>query len=158
MAQGTANVPAPGAPLPSPTVSVELRTGSAPPTVHEVHEVNFLIGTVPGCDLRLPGAGLPSVVCLLSRQPTGLMFRKLAPVLSITVNGTPASAAKLADGDRIKIGSVELCMRIPEDPSVGWVESSRPTAVVVDFEDSSHPPQDSDQARQFAERDRKSVV
>src|SRR5262249_13363761 len=55
MARDTANLPSSGALSPLPAVSLELRTGSALPTTHEVHDVGFLVGTVPGCDLRLPG-------------------------------------------------------------------------------------------------------
>jgi chromosome segregation ATPase len=161
MAQGIAKVPAPGAPLPLPTVSVELRTGSALPTVHDIHDVGFLIGTVPGCDLRLPGSGLPSVICLISRYATGVQLRKLAPLLRITVNGEPAGAVALSDGDRIGIGPVELGMRIRENSgaAVGWVESSRPTnkpeAQARDshagLEESTHPTKDAEQARRLAE-------
>jgi hypothetical protein len=152
MAQGIANAPDSGAPPPLPTVSVELRTGSALPTTHDIHDVSFLIGTVPGCDLRLPGAGLPSVVCLLSRQPSGLVLRKLAPVLRITVNDKPATTAPLSDGDRIKIGPVELHLRIKG--SVGWVESSRPTIDPVGLEDSTHPTEFQEREEELRRKER----
>jgi hypothetical protein len=149
MAQGLANAPSLGASEPLPAVSLELRTGSALPTVHDLHDVSFLIGTVPGCDLRLPGANLPSVVCLLSRHAGGVTLRKLAPVHTITINGKAATVAPLADGDSIRIGSIELRIRVTMKNPVGWVESSRPTDIAsptqeqgsesVGFENSTHP-------------------
>jgi chromosome segregation ATPase len=112
MARDTANLPASGALSPLPAVSLELRTGSALPTTHEVHDVGFLVGTVPGCDLRLPGANLPSVLCLLSRHAAGATLRKLATVLPITINGRAVATSALADGDSIKIGGAELRVRV----------------------------------------------
>jgi hypothetical protein len=108
MAQGVFPPPAPGAPGPLPAVTLELRIGSAPPTAHSVHDDSFLIGTVPGCDLRLPGSNLPSVVCLLSRQINGVSLRKLVPILQITINGRAVTNAPLANGDSIRIGAVGL--------------------------------------------------
>jgi hypothetical protein len=108
MAQGIPSSPSPSAPEPLPAVSLELRYGSARPTTHAVNDSSFLIGTVPGCDLRLPGASLPSVVCLLSRDASGVTLRRLAPVLPILVNGRPITTVSLADGDRVSIGPIEL--------------------------------------------------
>jgi chromosome segregation ATPase len=89
-------------------VRLELRHGSAPPVVYDVASVSFLVGTVPGCDLRLPGAALPAVGCLLTRRPDGVELRKLAPIGALLVNGRPASTQRLDDGDRITLGAVEL--------------------------------------------------
>jgi hypothetical protein len=93
-------------------VRVELRHGSAPPILHDVASVSFLVGTVPGCDLRLPGAALPAVCCLLTRRPDGVELRKLAPVGALLVNGQPAGTRRLDDGDRITLGAVELLVRV----------------------------------------------
>ncbi|HMF13436.1 MAG TPA: hypothetical protein VKE94_14055, partial [Gemmataceae bacterium] len=146
----TANVPSPGAPGPLPAVCLELRTGSATHATHDVHDVSFLVGTVPGCDLRLPGGNLPSVLCLISRHASGVTLRKLATVLPITINGRAVTSTPLTDGDSIKIGAAELRVRITAN-SVGWAESSRPTSSAgphrqqrvgsVDLEDSTHPTQ-----------------
>src|SRR5258708_40338328 len=62
-----------------PVVRVEVRAGKAKPTVYEVGDGGFLVGGVPGCDLRLPGPNLPPVLCLIARQPRGASLRKLAP-------------------------------------------------------------------------------
>ncbi len=91
---------------------LELRHGAARPTVYDVTSASFLVGTVPGCDLRLPGNALPAVCCLLTRHPGGVELRKLAPIQPLLVNGRPAAALRLADGDRIRVGAVELLVQI----------------------------------------------
>ncbi|HEX5269634.1 MAG TPA: FHA domain-containing protein, partial [Gemmataceae bacterium] len=113
-------LPSPSPPVPAvpvaadglPALRVEMRHGSAPPVVHEVTSVSFLVGTVPGCDLRLPGAALPAVCCLLTRRPDGVELRKLAPIGALLVNGQPAATRRLDDGDRITLGAVGLLVRI----------------------------------------------
>lgn len=113
-----ASFPSPPAPLAAPAadglpaVRLELRHGSARPTTHDVADVSFLIGSVPGCDLRLPGANLPPVLCLLSREPDGVTLRKLAPTQAVLVNARPVSSAPLADGDRLTIGPCELLVQV----------------------------------------------
>ena len=52
------------APVPSlPVCASRCAPGSGRPTVYEVGDGGFLVGSVPGCDLRLPGANLPPVLC-----------------------------------------------------------------------------------------------
>ncbi len=93
-------------------VRLEMRHGAAKPVALDVPDVGFLVGTVPGCDLRLPGANLPPVLCLITRQPSGAGLRKLAPAQQLLVNGRPVSSAALADGDRVTLGPVELFVRV----------------------------------------------
>src|SRR5438067_4983558 len=64
----TITVPGPAATmahaLPShaaPTVRLELRHGSARSVVYDVPGEEFVLGSAPGCDLRLPGTNLPPV-------------------------------------------------------------------------------------------------
>src|SRR5262249_40785667 len=61
------------------TVRLEVRTGTSTVTSYSVGETGFLLGSVPGCDLRLPGSNLPPVLALIARQPGGASVRKLAP-------------------------------------------------------------------------------
>src|ERR1700733_13235839 len=94
-----------------PTVRVEVRNGSGRPAIYDVAGEEFLIGSVPGCDLRLPGANLPPVVCLIARQADGVRLRKLAPTLPVLVNGQPISQTAptvLTHGDCISIGAVDI--------------------------------------------------
>src|SRR5581483_10496534 len=74
---------------PLPTVRLELRHGSARSIVYDVSDLGFLIGGVPGCDLRLPGMDVPPVLCLITRHAGGAAVRKLVPTQTILVNGRP---------------------------------------------------------------------
>ena len=61
-----------------PEVMLEFHQGAKRTAEFPVAHVDFLIGTVPGCDLRVSGTELPAVLCLLARRPGGLSLRKLA--------------------------------------------------------------------------------
>jgi hypothetical protein len=101
-------------------VRLEVRHGSGRPLLYTVGRDGFLIGSVPGCDLRLPGTDLPPVVCLVTRGPDGRVgVRKLTSVLPLQVNGQPVWTAALANGDRLQLGPVELVARLPPAPSGG---------------------------------------
>src|SRR5262249_9897706 len=95
-----------------PEVRLELRHGSNPPMTFFVGDTAFLIGSAPGCDLRLPGAEVPPVLCLLARRAGSVALRKLASAAPLHVNGKPVSAAPLTDGDRIAIGPFELTAHV----------------------------------------------
>jgi len=98
------------APSPLPAVRLEVRAGGGRPTVYEVGDGGFLIGGVPGCDLRLPGGNVAPVVCLVSRHARGASLRKLAPVQPIAVNGRNVSSTYLNNGDRVTVGNVEVAV------------------------------------------------
>jgi chromosome segregation ATPase len=122
MAQGapaSARSPGPTTAPALPAVRLEVRHGSARSTSHDVSDVGFLIGSVPGCDLRLPGADLPPVVCLIARHAAGATLRKLVPTQPVLVNGRPVSNGPLADGDRIALGAVELHVHISGGRALG---------------------------------------
>ena len=95
-----------------PVVRLEVRMGTARATTHEVSGSGFLVGTVAGCDLRLPGVGLPPLVCLLTPQNTGLHLRKLAALAPLLVDGQTPSSGYLADGAKLSIGANEILVRI----------------------------------------------
>jgi chromosome segregation ATPase len=113
-------------------VEVHLRRGSpdsreaSRPAVYEVGDGGFLIGSVPGCDLRLPGTNLAPVLCLIARQPSGASLRKLAPVQPIAVNGRTVASTYLSDGDRITLGAAELIVRIHGEPGASAPGESPP--------------------------------
>ena len=56
----------------APEVRLELPAGAARPTVYEVHGGEFLIGSVTGCDLRVPGTKLPPVLAVITRHSDGV--------------------------------------------------------------------------------------
>src|SRR5262245_26952215 len=120
-----------GPPTPSwpagATASVRLvvRLGPARTTTYDVGEDGFLIGTVPGCDLRLPGTDLSPVICLISRGPTGASLRKLVPTQPLLLNGSAFSSGPLHNGDRVSLGSVEIGIQAVEsvaDPLQGRLQ------------------------------------
>jgi chromosome segregation ATPase len=104
--------------LPLPEVRLELRHGTAPPASFEMFDGGFLIGTAPGCDVRLPSADLPPVLCLITRTPGGVGIRKLVPTAPLQVNNKPVSQGFLADGDRLRIGAVELSVNVDVPPEL----------------------------------------
>src|SRR5262249_38609256 len=108
-----------------PEVRLEMRQGKGRTTAYTVSDLGFLIGTVPGCDLRVPGAGLPAVLCLLSRNSFGVTFRKLAPTQAILINGQTAAHVQLNDGDRVSVGAVDLVNHIQESGVRGQESEAR---------------------------------
>jgi chromosome segregation ATPase len=101
-----------------PSVRLEVRAGAGRPTVYEVGDGGFLMGGVPGCDLRLPGGNVAPVVCLISRHARGASLRKLAPVQPIAVNGRNVGSTYLNTGDRITVGAVEVVVSLAAGPEV----------------------------------------
>jgi len=89
-------------------VRLEVRTAGSRPVVYEPADGGFLIGSVPGCDLRIPGVNLPPVLALITRHAAGATLRKLAPILPILVNGESINACELLHGDVITLGPVEI--------------------------------------------------
>ena len=94
------------------TVRLEVRSGLGRATTYEVGDGGFLIGSVPGCDLRLPGANLPPIICVIGRSCDAAYLRRLAPVLPILVNGEAVAAASLKDGDTLRIGPIEIVLSV----------------------------------------------
>jgi hypothetical protein len=95
-----------------PVVHLEVRLPHGRPTVYEVGDGGFLIGTVPGCDLRLPAANLAPVLCLIIPHFHGASLRKLAPVQTLTVNGRPVTSTHLQHGDRVAVGGIEVIVSL----------------------------------------------
>lgn len=105
-----------------PTVRLEVRPARGRTAIYEVGDGGFLVGAVPGCDLRLPGTQLPPVLCLIARHAGGASLRKLAPVQPILVNGRQVTNAYLSDGDHLSLGVAEIIVAIsagssPANPS-----------------------------------------
>ncbi|MFQ3592663.1 MAG: hypothetical protein SNJ82_05655, partial [Gemmataceae bacterium] len=111
-------------------VRLEVRSAGSRPALYEPADGGFLIGSVPGCDLRMPGVNLPPVIALITRHATGATLRKLAPILPILVNGESINACELLHGDVITLGPVEVRVSIEgsaETPAVvpDWSERER---------------------------------
>ncbi|MFO0879086.1 MAG: hypothetical protein U0840_17215 [Gemmataceae bacterium] len=97
---------------PVSTVRLEVRVGAARPAIYEVGDGGFLVGGTAGCDLRLPGAATPPVICLIARHASGASLRRLAPMLPLQINGRAAASTYLSDGDVIQVGPPEMQVRL----------------------------------------------
>jgi chromosome segregation ATPase len=152
MAQGSSDSSNPSVPVgtlgPLPTVRLELGHGSTRVTRYDVPEAGFLIGTVPGCDVRLPGTNLPPVVALITRHRHGVVIRKLAPLFAVLVNGQPVSGALLSHGDRLTVGPVELLVHIA---ALDAAEAGPPPPAA----EPSGPPELEERVRDLDERQRR---
>jgi chromosome segregation ATPase len=94
--------------------AVRLTVNAGRSATYDVSPEGFLIGSVPGCDLRLTGTDLPPVICLIARTPDGPSLRKLALTQLIAVNGKPSLGGLLANGDSLTLGSIELRIAVSE--------------------------------------------
>jgi uncharacterized phage infection (PIP) family protein YhgE len=117
----------------APPVRVEVRHGAAPPVGLDVTGEEFVVGSVPGCDLRIPGANLPPHVCAIRRGPDGVRLKKIAQALPILLNGSPlapAGQAILRHGDVISIGAVDLhvsiAFSVPEPVPMSYPTPAEP--------------------------------
>jgi chromosome segregation ATPase len=113
-----------------PIVRLEVRVGTGRPTVYEVGDGGFLIGSVPGCDLRLPGANLAPVLALIARHSGGASLRKLAPVQPVLVNGRAVGSTYLDAGDAVTVGGAEIHVSVtageggPPVPPMGLADDA----------------------------------
>jgi uncharacterized phage infection (PIP) family protein YhgE len=93
-------------------VRLDVRRGPGRSALHDVPEAGYLVGSVPGCDLRLPGTDLPPVICLITRHAAGASLRKLVPTYPILVNGRVVTACPLQNGDRVTLGAIDLMVQV----------------------------------------------
>ncbi len=141
----------------APAVRLELRHGSARPITYDVAGDEFVIGTVPGCDLRLAGANLPPILCVIARSSDGPRLRKLAPALPLLLNGRPVQNAALRAGDTIALGGLSLIVHIDAAATAPQSVSFLPIPPVVDAAASpgSHTPSHDLQEADLVQRRRK---
>lgn len=114
-------------------VRLEVRQGNLAPTLLEVPATGFLVGSVPGCDLRLSGTGLPAVVALITPGSQGPLLRKLIPTGPLQRNNRPAASGLLAHGDRLTFGQTELIVQV-EAAASAPVTPSSPHTIPLDEE------------------------
>jgi len=95
-----------------PEVRLEVRQGANRVHTYDLGNLEFLIGSVPGCDLRLPGVDLPPLFCLLTRHADGLRLRKLAPTQFLLVNGETVHQRELNNGDRVTVGATDIVIHM----------------------------------------------
>src|SRR5262249_12225348 len=119
MAAVSPSSPRPPVPAGSPLPAVRLEVRAAGTvTSYNVGDTGFLLGSVPGCDLRLPGTSQPPVLALIARQADGVVVRKLAPIGVLFLNEQAITEATLQDGDRLIVGGIEIGICITASPAV----------------------------------------
>jgi hypothetical protein len=101
-------------------VWLEIRRGRARNLVRQVNSAVYLIGSARDCDLVLADAQFPQAYAYLFVNPTGVTVRRLGSGPDLTVNGDAVEATRVEDGDRIRTGPFEFCLRIdkPTLPAV----------------------------------------
>jgi hypothetical protein len=135
------------APLPTPSpadegpelprVRLEVRAPSGRAVTYEMGGGDFLVGGSSSCDLRLPAANLPPVVCQISRSTSGVRIRRLTPIIAVSLNGLalPANAATpVNSGDVLSLGEIEITLAMPQAQAV-----IVPNFVPLDIEPATQP-------------------
>jgi len=124
------------------TVRLELRLPGSRPSVHDVTAAEFLLGSVAGCDLVIPGDELPPVLGVVTRTADGLRLRKLAPNLKLLLNGKAIHHAPLSDGDTIAVGAAEIKVHVEAAApvAVGAGASGKPWQYVIPLTPSKSAP------------------
>ena len=96
-------------------VSLDVRIGSGRPTRYEFEGTEFSVGGAAGCDLRLPGANVPALVCQIARTPNSLFIQRADTAFPVLVNGNfltaNTSPTRLNHGDQIAVGSVDVTVK-----------------------------------------------
>jgi chromosome segregation ATPase len=118
-------------------VRLETRSALGRSVFHDVPETGFLIGSVPGCDLRLPGIDLSAALCLVAPSQDGATLRKLLPTQTVLVNGRSVTISALANGDRVGVGPAELVVHITSGTGTkksGGIGTEPPAASTIPSE------------------------
>lgn len=94
-----------------PTVRLELRCADGPATSFEFCQESIVVGSVPGCDIRLPGGEFPPLVAVLAPVGQELCIRKLAhQATSSIVGAVPKNTLK--PGETIELGRFRLSLTL----------------------------------------------
>jgi len=100
-----------------PKVWLEIRRGRARSLVRQVTSAVYLIGSARDCDLVLADEQFPQAYAYLFVNPSGVTVRRLGTGPDLTVNGYAVEATRVEDGDRIRTGPFEFCLRIDRPTS-----------------------------------------
>jgi hypothetical protein len=85
---------------------LRIRSGATSPQVVDLPEGKTTIGSSPRCDIRIQRPGVQPLHCLILRESDGLSVRRWAA--GTRLNGKPFDEARLAAGDQLTVGEVEL--------------------------------------------------
>ncbi|OWK34473.1 FHA domain-containing protein [Fimbriiglobus ruber] len=90
---------------------LDVRFGTGRPVGYALDGDLFRIGGAAAAEVRIPGAGIPPLVCQFFRAVDELWLRRLDPAYPIFLNGesVPGSTPiRVGNGDRVSAGPVEV--------------------------------------------------
>jgi len=96
---------------PLPEVALEFLNGPSQSMSRPVRRVMSLIGSTSGCKFRLTDPSVSRFHGSLLRISTDLWIVDLLGQKGITVNEVPVRSSRLADGDVLRIGRYQICVR-----------------------------------------------
>lgn len=91
---------------------LEISRGRTEHPLRPVESPRYLIGSSPRCDLRLGGPEIPPLHSLIFDDGSDIWLEAMAPAPSLQVNGRAVTSVRIADGDRITIGPIELVAHV----------------------------------------------
>jgi chromosome segregation ATPase len=97
-----------------PRVRLEVRTAAGRVLTYDFGADEFLVGSAPGCDVRLP-AGAPPVAVQFARKPDGARLRRVAAGLPVLLNGAPLPAGTttpLHDADSVTVAGLTITAHV----------------------------------------------
>jgi pSer/pThr/pTyr-binding forkhead associated (FHA) protein/soluble lytic murein transglycosylase-like protein len=97
--------------------------------VHRFAHASVTVGTDPDCGLRVQGQGVSRLHARLDRRGGRVTICDLKSAGGTQVNGRRTMRAELADGDRVRLGDVDLLVSVRS--TVAWGRIAVLAAVLV---------------------------
>jgi len=114
----------------------------------EIRTSEYWIGAGEGCDLRLGGAGIPSLHSVLKYERGTSIIESIESIPALRVNGSEVETHELADGDLVEIGPFQLEFR----------QQELRDAVEIPIEDSTKEKFDSEEEFDLADLSAEDLV
>jgi hypothetical protein len=108
-----------------PKVTLEIVRGRARNLVRLVNVPVFLIGSSSDSDLVLGDLQFPETYAYVFVRAEGVSIRYLGEGPALAVNGAPAAATELSDGDKLTFGTYEFLVRVQQPEQLGDGSSRR---------------------------------
>jgi len=97
----------------------------------EIRSSEFLIGAGEGCDLRLGGADIPALFCIIKFGQGVSTIESIESIPILMVNGVAVQSHRLSNGDLIEIGPFQLEYRqefVPSNSEMPFEDSAAKTS------------------------------
>lgn len=87
---------------------------------------SFLVGSVAGCDLRLAGIDLPSLLFQVTHiSQKGFLIRSITPLSGLTLNGSTFQESLIKTNDKLNLGDYEFSFTLDAStPEFGFSTNS----------------------------------